>query len=226
MMNNEPLKIKRSNLVDEVAGLLQQKISLGEFQPGDKLPPEPELMKIFGIGRSTLREAIRILSNAQIVKVQQGLGTFVAPKSTQIEPFSRRLQRAKGTELNEVRQLLELKIAQKAALNRTPENLKKMKQYLNDRHQMALANNAEKCIEADILFHQSIAEASGNAILADLYDTVAANLKTYFMEIYITTEPFLQTQDLHEALLQSILDQNATLAWERALQITNFSDLN
>jgi DNA-binding FadR family transcriptional regulator len=223
MMNNEQYTIKRSNLVDEVAGLLQRKISLGEFNSDQKLPPEPELMQLFGVGRSTIREAIRTLSNAGVVRVQQGSGTFVSPKKTSSETLSQRLQRAKGMEINEVRQLLELKIAEKAALNRTEQDIEKIKKHLWDRHQMALLNNAGKCIEADILFHRSIAEASKNAILADLYHTVADHLKEYFLEIYIDTEPFIQTQSLHESLLQSIIEQDSKKAWDWALQITGHS---
>lgn len=218
--------IKRSNLVDEVASLLQRKISLGEFKLGEKLPPEPELMQLFGVGRSTIREAIRTLTNAGMVRVQQGIGTFVAEQQNNSETITQRLQRAKGAEINEVRQLLELKIAQKAALNRTEEDIKKIKKYLSQRHEKALANDARQCIEADILFHRSIAEASQNAILTDLYHSVAAYLKDYFLEIYVTTESFLQTQSMHEALLQSIIAQDPKKAWEWASKITNHDDLN
>lgn len=226
MINMNNTTIRRSNLVDEVASLLQRKISLGEFKLGDKLPTEPELMQLFGVGRSTIREAIRTLSNAGMVRVQQGLGTFVAEQQNNTETLTQRLQRAKGAEINEVRQLLELKIAQKAALNRTEEDIEKIKKHLVERHQKALANDARRCIEADILFHRSIAEASRNAILTDLYHSMADYLKDYFLEIYITTESFLQTQEMHEALLQSIIDQNPKKAWEWASKITNHDDLN
>jgi DNA-binding FadR family transcriptional regulator len=218
--------IKRSNLADEVASLLQRKITLGEFKLGEKLPPEPELMQLFGVGRSTIREAVRTLSIAGMVRVQQGLGTFVAEQQNKMETLDQRLQRAKGAEINEVRQLLELKIAQKAALNRTEEDIKKIKIYLSERHEHALANDARKCIEADILFHRSIAEASQNAILTDLYHSVAGHLKDYFLEIYITTESFIHTQELHEALLQSIVDRDPKKAWEWASKITHHNELN
>ena len=79
MMNKENI-VKRLSLADDVASRLQEKISSGEYTLGEKLPTEPELMVMFGVGRSTIREAIRNLSNAGLVRVQQGLGTFVEQK--------------------------------------------------------------------------------------------------------------------------------------------------
>jgi DNA-binding FadR family transcriptional regulator len=222
MMNTENI-VKRLSLADDVASRLQQKISLGEFAVGEKLPTEPELMVLFGVGRSTIREAVRNLSNAGLVRVQQGLGTFVEQKQIISESLSERFLRAKGLELNEIRQLFELKVAEKAALNRTENDIFQMKKYLTERKQMALANIPDACIQADINFHVSIAIASQSEILVDLYKTVAKNLKEYFSELYIDTENFVQTQELHEALLQSIIDQNPQKAWEWAARITGQS---
>ncbi len=110
MMNKDTI-IKRLSLADEVAGRLQEKIALGEYAIGEKLPTEPELMVVFGVGRSTIREAVRNLSNAGLVRVQQGLGTFVERQQVTSESLSERFLRAKGLELNEIRQLFELKVA-------------------------------------------------------------------------------------------------------------------
>src|SRR6478609_8975829 len=111
MMNMET-QIKRQNLAEEVVNRLKQKISSGEFSEGQKLPSEPELMQLFGVGRSSIREAIRILSNSGVVRVQQGSGTYVESNPVIAEPLSKRLQRCDANDLVEVRQLLELKIAE------------------------------------------------------------------------------------------------------------------
>jgi DNA-binding FadR family transcriptional regulator len=213
--------LKRTNLADQVALQLQQQISLGTFQKGEKLPTEPELMKQFGVGRSTIREAIRILANAGWIRVQQGLGTFVESITQVGEPFAQRLQRVKPEELNEVRLLLELKIAEKAAINRKETDIEKMTFFLQQRKAFALAEKPLSCIEADISFHTCIAEASGNSILADLYKAFAAQLKNSFLTNFITTEAFIETQHLHEKLLESIVNQQPTEAWQWAERITN-----
>ena len=212
--------IKRQSLADEVANLLRQKITEGEFEVGQKLPTEPELMELFGVGRSTIREAVRNLSHMGLVRVQQGLGTFVEKQKEESESLSDRLLRAKGLELNEIRQLLELKIAEKAALNRTDEDITNMQHYLAERHKMALAHIPHKCIQADINFHLTIAKASKSEVLLDLYKTIAQHMQAYFLELFIDTEKFIQTQEWHQSLLQSIIDQNSQKAWEWAAKIT------
>lgn len=212
--------IKRQSLADEVANLLRQKITEGEFEVGQKLPTEPELMELFGVGRSTIREAVRNLSHMGLVRVQQGLGTFVEKHKDESESLSDRLLRAKGLELNEIRQLLELKIAEKAALNRTDEDIINMQNYLAERQKMALAHIPHKCIQADINFHLTIAKASKSEVLLDLYKTIAQHMQAYFLELFIDTEKFIQTQEWHQSLLQSIIDQNSQKAWEWAAKIT------
>ncbi|MBO9637515.1 MAG: FadR family transcriptional regulator, partial [Siphonobacter aquaeclarae] len=85
--------IKRVSLPEELSRRLQQQISLGNIRAGEKLPTEPELMQQFGVSRSTVREAVRILSNAGWIQVRQGLGTFVSPKMPDSEPLTQRLRR-------------------------------------------------------------------------------------------------------------------------------------
>jgi DNA-binding FadR family transcriptional regulator len=213
--------IKKRNLADELAARLVQKISDGEFAVGEKLPTEPELMAMFGVGRSTVREAIRNLSQTGLVRVQQGLGTFVEKvRPTLDESLSERVLRAKGLELNEIRQLIELKIAEKAAGNRSDEDIKVIGTHLKMRGEMALANIPDKCIQADINFHLSIAFAAKSEFLLELYKTIAEHLQSYFLELYINTESFVNTQHMHEALLQSIVAREPAKAWEWAAKIT------
>ncbi|HEY0177190.1 MAG TPA: GntR family transcriptional regulator, partial [Pedobacter sp.] len=122
--------INRKSLADEVASKLNEQISLGKYRVNEKLPIEPELMKSFGVGRSTIREAIKILVNSGLLRVQQGLGTFVESTTSNREPLDQRLKRASVEHLDEVRQLLEIKIAEKAAINRTDEDITAIRTHL------------------------------------------------------------------------------------------------
>lgn len=220
MMN---MQIKRNSLADEVAQRLQEQISRGTYKPAEKLPTEPALMQEFGVGRSTIREAVRILANGGVVRVQQGLGTFVEEGGSIEEPLPQRLKRAQFVDLDEVRQLLEMKIAQKAALNRSDADIEKMELHLKKRKEGISAELVAACIQADIDFHVSIAEASGNSILSDLYKTVASHLKKHFIEIFNSVESFRATQQLHKNLLNSIIAQDGQKAWQWAQRITQHS---
>ncbi len=122
--------IQKTSLADEVMKQLQQQIASGKYGKGSQLPTETQLMKEFGVGRSSIREAVKTLANTGILRVQQGVGTFVEFKNGAMVPWYVRLQDAKAYELNEVRQLLELKIAEKAALNRTYQRHQPIKKII------------------------------------------------------------------------------------------------
>lgn len=216
--------IKRNNLADEVALRLQEQISSGVYKKEEKLPTEPALMDAFGVGRSTIREAVRILANVGILRVQQGLGTFVAANESIEEPLGQRLRRATVTDLDEVRQLLEIKVAQKAAQNRSEKDVERIGEFLEKRKAAAHAGEITDCIAADIAFHIAIAEAAGNSILTDLYKTVAHHMKDRFLAIFNNTDEFRETQHLHKNLYNSIIAQDAQKALQWAQRIVRINE--
>ncbi len=218
-MKKTTTPLPRHSLADAVVGRLQQQLSLGVYQPGDKLPSEPELMTQFGVGRSTIREAVRILANTGHLSVRQGSGTIVESQQGIAEPLPQRLRRAAAGDLDEVRQLLEIKIAQKAALLRTRKDIVKMRTLLEHRAVAARSGDTEEAINTDIRFHVAMAVAARNDILADLYRSVAEQMGKHFRQAYLTTDSFITTQHLHEQLLQSIVDQDPKKAWQYAEKI-------
>jgi DNA-binding FadR family transcriptional regulator len=211
--------IHKKSLAEEVASKLQEQISEGYYKINDKLPIETELMKSFGVGRSSIREAMKLLSNSGLLKIKQGLGTFVQEINSTREPMNDKLMRAKVQDIDEVRQLLELKIAEKAALNRTDDDIKAMKLHLANRVKAAKEGLLEECIEADVQFHIAIAEASKNEILADLYQSVAIHLKKGFLELYPDIQIFQNTYSIHEQLLESIIAKDSKKAWNTVAKI-------
>jgi DNA-binding FadR family transcriptional regulator len=202
-----------------VAAQLQQQIALGKYKTGEQLPIESELMRSFGVGRSTIREAIKIMVNSGLLRVQQGLGTFVEEAEGIKESLPQRLKRADFKDLEEVRQLIEIKIAEKAAANRTEDDLKEIRHWLVARKKAATGNLLEECIEADIRFHTAIAIASGNEVLADLYKSFSVQVKNWFLTIFGNTADFVVTQGLHEQLLKSIEAGDTKKAWNTAAKI-------
>lgn len=211
--------IPRKSLADEVAARLQEQISSAQYKVGEKLPIEPELMKSFGVGRSTIREAIKILANSGLLKVMQGVGTFVEEVSGSRESMDQRLKRAAIKDLDEVRRLLEMKIAEKAALNRSDQDIILIKKHLADRKKWADLGLLQDCINADIEFHMAIARASKNEIFVDLYRSVSIHLKHWFNEIYPDAVVFQESYAIHEQLLKSIVAGDPKKAWNIAAKI-------
>ncbi|HEX8019710.1 FadR/GntR family transcriptional regulator [Mucilaginibacter sp.] len=212
-------KIIKKSLAEEIVEKLKEQIAEGRYQINDKLPTEPELMTEFGVGRSSIREATKSLVQSGLLRIQQGAGTFVERAASNPEPMEARIKRARSQDLDEVRQLLEMKIAEKAAINRSQKDIFTMKSHLETRKKTAEAGLLEECIDADVKFHIAIAEASKNEILSDLYKTAAVHLKNWFTEIHPDTRIFIDTQHLHEKLLKNILDCDSKQAWNTALEI-------
>lgn len=220
MMNTG--KIIRISLADEVANKIREQILSGKLQPDQQLPTESELTRTLGVGRSTLREAVKILVHSGLIRVQQGVGMFVEAGRGIREPFAQRLQRVSNADLDEVRKLLEMKIAEKAALVRTKLDIQKIRKHLDERRVAAEQGDLEACVEADIAFHTAIAMASKNEILFELYQSLATHLKKWFIALYDDTEVFKETNRLHEQLLESIVQQDAKKAWNAAARILEY----
>ncbi|WP_200837118.1 FadR/GntR family transcriptional regulator [Dyadobacter sp. 3J3] len=214
--------IIRKSLSEEVAERLQNQIQSGSYKLGEKLPSEPELMKEFGVGRSSIREAIRTLENYGILNVQHGVGSFVASQKGISEPLSKRLQGAKESDMQEVRELLEIKIVEKAAINRTDKDITKITNCLKIRNKAADEENLEQWLEADIAFHIAIADACKNPVLTELYKTFAEQqLKSSIAENYAGNISMHRFTELHELLLKSIEQKKPEMAVDAILKMRN-----
>jgi len=207
-------------LAEEVAGKLQGNILKGGYKVNQKLPVEAELMRSFGVGRSTIREAVKILVNSGFLRVQQGVGTFIKDTTGINEPLFQRLKRADIKNIDEVRHLLEMKIAEKAAMNRTGNDISKLEYFLSKRTKAANENLIGECIDAHINFYLVLAEASKNDILSDLYKLFATQLKTELLETHEDTTYFKEAPDHHHKLLDSVLREDPKKAWHWSARIT------
>lgn len=194
-------------LSDKVIAAIKKDISSGRLKKGAKIPAEPELMEVYQVGRSTIREAIKTLSIAGILKVQQGSGTFVASK-VKDESLTQRLRRAEFEEVNTVRAVLENEIVRLACENRKAADLDRMMELLEQRQKAIAANQQKKCADADIAFHISIAKASGNQVLADLYENFSLVLLDFFSKREESIEHFQRSQPAHEGLAAAIAKQD------------------
>ncbi|WP_455635267.1 FadR/GntR family transcriptional regulator [Parabacteroides sp.] len=155
--------IQKKSLADIVAEQLRQQIAEGVYTIGDKLPTEPELMKTFKVGRSSIREAVKLLVNMGVVLVRQGSGTFVA-EASDANGGNINMSIADRTELDEVRKILDIAIVEKAVARRTEKDIERMQSSLEARKVNAKSGLLKECIEADLNFHIAIADATYNRI--------------------------------------------------------------
>lgn len=191
-------------LSDQVTNKIKQDIAQHKYKAGEKIPAEPELMKLYEVGRSTIREAIKILAMTGILRVQQGSGTFVN-NGVQYETIDQRLRRADFEEINAVRKLLEDEMVRLAAKNHTEKDLEEMKQCLENRRLAILTEQRQACVDADIAFHTAIARASSNHVLADLYKSFTTIIRDFFSKREVQgISHFAMSHHLHEELFEAI----------------------
>lgn len=155
---------RRTGLVDQVIEQLRALVSSGEWAVNAKIPTEPELVEALGVGRNTVREAVRALAHSGILEVRQGDGTYVRATSE----VSGALRRLCGSELREVlqvRRCLEMEGARLAAQARTEQDLAELRAYW-DRRDMS---DPEEFARTDTEFHLAVVQASHNSVLIELY---------------------------------------------------------
>jgi DNA-binding FadR family transcriptional regulator len=203
-----PVPISHRSLADEVAAQLQHKILKGDYKINQKLPVEAKLMEMYGVGRSTVREAVKILVNSGFLRVLQGKGTFIEDNTGMNEPLNQRLKRAAPQQITDVRHILEIKVAELAATNRTGNDISKLEHFLNKRTKAADKNLAEECIDAHISFYQVLADASKNDLLSGLFKQFLLQLKTGMLESYKDTSFFKEKRDHYQNLLDGVLRQD------------------
>ncbi|HEY1575026.1 MAG TPA: FCD domain-containing protein [Pseudonocardiaceae bacterium] len=159
---------RRTGLVDQVIEQMRQAIRAGDWAVDERIPPEPELVSVLGVGRNTVREAVRALAHAGLLEVRQGDGTFVRATSE----ISGALRRVCGTELREVRQvrfLLEVEAARLAAAHRTDADVATLAATLAERDTAVADERWADAVDADARFHQEVVGCAGNSLLTELY---------------------------------------------------------
>lgn len=164
--------IPRVPLTESVIHRLRDLVSSGRYQPGDKLPSERVLREELGVGRSTVREALRALEVLGLIELRQGSGAFVRAgdgEASSGPPFADWADRHRWRieESVEARIAIEPEAAALAALKRDESDLQRMREQL-DAFELALANqDLTTMVLADVALHEAIA-AAGNPLLASI----------------------------------------------------------
>lgn len=166
-------RVKRTSVGEAVIAEIRAAIERGELKPGDQLPPERELAASLGVSRLAMREGLKVLGAMGLVEARQGEGTFVSVPTTErlLDPLVvQLLQAAEFHQLNEARSAIEVEMAGLAARRSSAVQRARMAECLEMMEQCIAAG--EPHLSADVTFHQTIAEASGNPLLARMYGNI------------------------------------------------------
>ena len=210
--------IKRS-LVDQALEQLRLRISQGVWAIGERLPTEPELSAELGISRNTVREAMRVLAFSGLIEIRQGDGSYLRSMTDPLGTM-RALSHCTLEQAQETRQILEVEAIGLAAIRRTEDDLKKLREAL--KVSAALYHgDLEAYISADLIFHKHLVDAAHNPALSELYLYFSTIVGAQLRQTLNISPRRQAVFDLHVALLESVENQDPERAKSLCRQLIN-----
>lgn len=191
-------------LIEKTADRLVQYIIDKDFKEGDKLPNLRELGGWLGVGRGTLREALRILTSRNVLEVRHGAGVFISQKSgVSDDPLGFTFIKNKGKliqDLLEFRMLLEPRIAAQAAQYATSEDITELENLCDEVDRQILSKTPH--MQKDGEFHTKIAQCSRNLIMPKLMPIIHSSINLVINETGGVLD--VETMKTHRAVLNAI----------------------
>ncbi len=204
-----------TRIYEKVVEKLKESISSGEILPGDPLPSERQLMDNFGVSRSSLREAFRVMELLGLIESVPGKGRFVRyPKSVAEDEKNIRLEDSAVLELMEARRVLDPAIAAASAMRATSSDLTKILRVLTSTEKRL--GEPRMRAQADFDFHLALAEATHNFVFVNItrmnFDLIMATHDKIY-NLLEDKDAFLRE---HRLMYEAILDHDVELAREMA----------
>lgn len=197
-------KIQKIHLYEQVSEEIQNYIQENELKEGDKLPSVERLTEMFGVGRSSLREALRYLEANEVVRIENGKGVFVRDMDS--FRFSGKVkievERSSLLATLDVRRALEGKAIELAAQRITPKQIKEIQSCLNEYRR--LKENGQSTSRIDFNFHQLVNKAAANPILESVLDSFSVLYNKFFDKPLGNAGLFDATYPFHFTMFEAI----------------------
>ncbi|WP_315097404.1 FCD domain-containing protein [uncultured Cellulomonas sp.] len=201
--------VRRTGLIDTAVGELRGRIESQQWPVGTRIPPEPALVDLLGVGRNTVREAVQSLVHAGLLERRQGSGTYVLSRSELAVTMGRQIADARQRDVVEVRRALEVEAARLAARRRTASDAAALLQRRDERAAAYHAADLEAMVATDLDLHRAIVRAAANPVLVTLYenllDAIGENIRFNFV-----TDA--HGHDAHDALVEAVVAGDHTKA--------------
>ena len=222
--------VRKSTLVHRVTDELRQMILSGDLQPGDFLPTRKDLAAQFGVGLSTIHEAIQALSAVGMLESRPGKGTWVREDTleTLIHPTAveTRLGELDADKVYEARFVIEIALTELAAKRATPEDVECIRSALETME--ATMDDDEAFVEADLEFHLAVAQAGRNELLEQFYHISRKLLVTVIGEMvklpHVKEDALRIQRDTAEAIDEGDSDRAREVAIEHMKHVRDVLD--
>ncbi len=191
-----------------VADRLLEMITSQTLVAGDPFPVEREIAAAYSVGRSTVREALRILESQGVITATAG-GSFTVAGAAQPLHRSLRLVMALDAQpsvadLFELRRILDCAAAELAAHRRQPRDLEQMQAALDAMVSALGDDDAQHFIDSDLRFHIAMADATGNSLVSHTLDAIRDVLRDALLEIFRIPDSAGRAVEEHRAILNAI----------------------
>ena len=211
--------IKTQKLFEQIALVLEERIVRGVYTAKSKLPPERQLAEEFGVSRPSIRDALRVLTTRELLEARQGDGYYVSD----VGGWQDLLQHHEYLESDvlDFRRSLEGMLAAVAAERRTDTDLERIAYWLQQIDVAVAQKSVKLQSQADVNFHQAIAEASHNvlfiqlsaSLLRILHQHTQQNLANMFS---VDDDAKLSLRVQHWAILEAIRSKDSEQARQLA----------
>lgn len=213
-MNVKP--IHKVSATSKVFDELHEMIATGRFKRGEKLPPQDELARQFGVSRNTLREAVNQLSAMGFLKSHQGVGTVVEPPHP-----DRYLSRLGGQFLLDtlsVREFIEARICieritvRLAVQRAVKEDVRHLTDILDEQRKALKKGDTDEFTKQDAYFHLMLTEICGNRVLMKFIQTIQDMLHRFIGEVVHLPGAMDDALNFHSRVIDAIVSKDADLA--------------
>lgn len=206
--------VQRLKVSDSVADRLTQMIADGDLPAGSRLPAERLLAAQFGVGRSSMREALRTLESRGLIRTEHGVGASVAETPLTAEAELLVLDGCTLPDLFEIRRSLEPLAAALAARHATPA----MIDDLAELHEQSTQVDDQRFVRLDARLHRTVAEASGNPVLARICCSIESLHVSYSERVIGLPGRRAAAQAGHEQIVSAIRAHQGRAARDAALR--------
>jgi len=184
---------------------IKDMIVRGNMKPGDKLPTEKEMMQRFGVSRSTLREALKVLKAENVITQRRGSGTYVSHETGIGEdPLGLHFTNQKNllNNLLETRVLIEPGIAELATHRASAQDLEELRNTVEEMEKMAV--NTEQTEEMDVKFHTCVARCTHNDVLIRVLPIIVESIRRGHSKTAEDLESFQRAKKRHREIYEAI----------------------
>lgn len=180
-------KIGNGSVVDAVLKQIKESIMNDELKPGEKIHTEVELIEQLGVGRNSVREAIKMLVALGVLEVRRGQGTFVATtiKPTFLDPlvFSLIIEPRSNKNLYELRYMFDSMVIYNVLTKATPEDCTRLENIILEAKNAFEAHKMDEdydfFVEKDLEFHEALLELTDNPLIIRIGQTILGLFPEY-----------------------------------------------